>query len=147
VALAQIVCRGLGPGTTIALLVTAGYGGHVARALEPATPGPLTAAQIARLRGWQAPPRRPREADETDGDERGEAQSRDATFQGAGRGGSAPTLTTLLATARRVDPGPDWARVLTLAALDFQRRQAQAQAQAADDEAALVLMLVLLEVV
>jgi hypothetical protein len=122
-----------------------------------AEPGPdairspaLTAEQIARLRGWQAPPRRQvdeagsgSEADsEVDAPAHAPHGGEGDGRQGAGRGSPTPPLTTLLATAH-VDPGPDWARVLTLAVLDVQRRQAQVQAAA--DEEALVLMLVLLE--
>ena len=107
--------------------------------------GPLTPAQLARLRGWQAPPWR-QVADETE-DARAEAPAErdaldgDGARQGARPQALAPDRPTL-ATARAVDPGPDWAHVLTLTVLDAQRRQAQA----AEDEAALVLMLVLLEV-
>jgi hypothetical protein len=116
--------------------------------------GPLTAAQLARLRGWQAPPFRA-VADETE-DARAEAPAERDALDGEGArqslprtrsGGAsplalAPDLPTL-ATAHVADPGPDWASLLTLAVMDLHRRQALAQA--AEDEAALLLMLVLLE--
>jgi hypothetical protein len=157
VGLAQIVCRGLGPGATIALLVTVGYVSGAAvvppppppppvvEVLQDATPGPLTPAQIARLRGFVAPPfRAPQDDDETDAargqDPAGPAPGFTGLVTPAPRSGP---LAPLLATARAVDPGPDWAQVLTLAARDTQRRQAQAQA--AEDEAALMVVLVLVE--
>jgi hypothetical protein len=75
--------------------------------------------------------------------------------RGQERGGTAPDVTglvtpaprsgplaPLLATARALPP-LDWAPLLTLAALDRHRRQALQRA--AEDEEALVLMLVLLE--
>jgi hypothetical protein len=116
----------------------------VVEVLQDATPGPLTPAHIARLRG--APPWRPAPdaADTLEAPGHAPRGGEGDPGHGAGRGQPAPDLPALLATARAADPGPDWARVLTLAVLDTQRRQAQAQAAA--DEEALVLMLVLGEV-
>jgi hypothetical protein len=110
-----------------------------------ATPGPLTRQQIARLRGWHAPPFRPAADGDTFEDARAHAPpgGEGGTRPGAGLPPPAPALPALLATARRADPGPHWAPTLALAVLDLARRQAQAQA--AEDEAALLLMLVLLE--
>jgi len=103
-----------------------------------ATPVRLTPAQIARLRGHVPPPRRQLADEEAEL----EAVSVDALRPRERPAG--PTRPALLKTARVADPGPDWAPTLVLAQADLHRRQALAQA--AEDEEALLLMLVLLEV-
>jgi hypothetical protein len=144
VALAQIVCRGLGPAATIALLVTVGYGSSIAPAVASEDLQGGWLAHTARWRGWQAPPRHARADDETEATT--QARGQETVGQGPGFTGlvtPAPlsgALPALLATAT-VLPPLDWAPLLALAQADATRRQAQAARQE-EEELLVLLMLV-----
>ena len=148
--LAQIICRGLGPGATIALLVTVGYASSSLLPPPPppppvvvaseATPGRLTPEQIARLRGEPWPPR-PTGAAEVLPFEM-DLSAQDAPAVGSlptdarGRAPRHPPASLLFPTLTRA----------TLAALQrAQDAEALAQAQMADMEEVFLLWLLLSE--